>query len=53
MYTVMVIDDSPFIVDIFVTMLERGVTVRSRHTAERKRWRSLKRSSPISSFSIS
>jgi CheY-like chemotaxis protein len=24
MYTVMVIDDSPFIVDIFVTMLERG-----------------------------
>lgn len=24
MYTVMVVDDSPFIVDIFVTMLERG-----------------------------
>ena len=24
MYTVMVIDDSPFIVDIFMTMLQRG-----------------------------
>lgn len=24
MYTVMVVDDSPFIVDVFVTMLERG-----------------------------
>ncbi len=24
MYTIMVVDDSPFIVDIFVTMLERG-----------------------------
>ncbi|MCC7567752.1 MAG: response regulator, partial [Methanoregulaceae archaeon] len=24
MYTVMVVDDSPFIVDIFMTMLERG-----------------------------
>jgi CheY-like chemotaxis protein len=24
MYTVMIVDDSPFIVDIFVTMLERG-----------------------------
>ncbi len=24
MYTIMVVDDSPFIVDVFVTMLERG-----------------------------
>jgi CheY-like chemotaxis protein len=24
MYTVLVVDDSPFIVDVFVTMLERG-----------------------------
>ncbi len=24
MYTILVVDDSPFIVDVFVTMLERG-----------------------------
>ncbi|MGA7627796.1 MAG: two-component system response regulator, partial [Methanoregula sp.] len=24
MFTILVVDDSPFIVDVFVTMLERG-----------------------------
>ena len=28
MYTILVVDDSPFIVDVFVTMLEREISHR-------------------------
>ena len=46
MYTIMVVDDSAFIVDVFVTMLERGGTGPSPRTVARNAWTCSRPSGP-------
>ncbi len=40
MYTILIVDDSPMIVDVFVAMLERGGIVLLQHTVGMNVWKS-------------